>query len=426
MKKRLSIILFSAIMNIILLRVSIATANTTHNSSPMISGQTNPAATVYLQLDENDKGKGKWGFIDEDGNLLIYPAYDYVGAFYKERALVYIGSVDFMGYPKEGKYGFINKNGEIVIPIVYNSAKDFNSFGQAIVKEQDYYGIIDIEGKTVIPFEYTNISFSQSNNLYIACITEESNSNQSKRNVYYFIDPSGTITQFGFESPIAENGCLTVYSQDHDFQCALFSANGKQCTDYVYDDLKNFSEGIGRYKRGEKYGLITTSGIELTEPIFDQVGFVHNGQVVVQKNDKYCLSDINGNIIQEYNADEIRMYDSLEYGVLCAKKGNAFYIMTPDGEYISRGYKHTIVFEKNNMFYELENGVHYIIDSSGKEEVLPIECSDIKIYNDNRVFAYKNGLYALIDLEGNLITDFVWKDIIINTDTSDELIGICY
>ena len=388
-----------------------------------------------IHLKEEDAGREKWGFIDKDGHVMIYPEYDFASPFYCDRARVFVGTTSFMGSPENGKFGFVDRNGETVIPITYDYAFDFNQNNQAIVQKEGKYGVIDTEGNVVIPFEYTGISFSSANALYSAYVEDMSNPSVNERCEFYLIDSTGNTKRLGYETPYFEEGCIIVCSPTHDFACAMFSLEGQQLSDYIYEDLKNFSEGVGRYERNGKYGLITTTAEELTAPVYDQIGFVHDGKVLVIYKGKYCLIDLNGNVLQTYKADQIRMYDALQYGVMCALEGdpdrlgdpnNRYYLLAPDGQYISRPYKHTIVFAKKDVFYVLEDGVHYILDPSGKETVLPVECKDIEVYGEDRFFTYKDKKYAFVDLEGNMITQYLWSDVKINEENDMEWICVCY
>ena len=64
--------------------------------------------------------KGKWGFIDRKGKVVILPKYGYVDDF-REGLAAYTSFMD----DEIGKYGYINKGGEEVIPMSFNYARSF-------------------------------------------------------------------------------------------------------------------------------------------------------------------------------------------------------------------------------------------------------------------------------------------------------------
>lgn len=66
---------------------------------------------------------------------------------------------------KKGKVGFADSNGNVVIKCVYESAYPFSD-GYAIVTKSGKSGIIDASGKVVLPLKYNSIN-PWNNNLYL-------------------------------------------------------------------------------------------------------------------------------------------------------------------------------------------------------------------------------------------------------------------
>ena len=400
----------SIILTLMLFLPNIALSSSIEESK----GRFNTAST---HVSDATLESGKYYYIDQDGYLMLSQAFDYACAFVDDIARVYTGTISFMGYPDEGLWGYIGRDGEYLISPQYEYAYDFNEYDQAVVSQNAKYWIIDKERNNIFSRTYDHIEPYIKNNQYFAYNENPNETDFSKRIQYYLIDPSGLEKPLNCKQPTVYDGCITDYFSN---KFALFTSEGDQITDYTYDELGNFTEGIGRYKRDDKYGLISTSGEEITKPVLDQVGFFHNGQAVAYIGGKYCLIDQKGNMLQEYNVDKIRLYDALDYGVFVAFKGdlnntsdpnNRYFLISPDGKQLTREYKHTIVLAKENIFYELEDGVHYIINQEGHETAIPLECEDIAVYNSNRYFACKGKKYALIDIEGNMITDYIWADI---------------
>ena len=87
----------------------------------------------------------KNGYINQEGEIVINPQFDYARDFSEGLACVKIGD----------KYGYINQEGEIVINPQFDYARDFSE-GLACVKIGDKYGYINQEGEIVInpQFDY--------------------------------------------------------------------------------------------------------------------------------------------------------------------------------------------------------------------------------------------------------------------------------
>lgn len=88
--------------------------------------------------------QGKYGFINENGTVIIPFEYDNASDFEEGLARVFVN----------GHWGYINKLNRMVIPAEY----DFPTFpfhhGLAIVGKNNGVGFIDKDNHTVIPFDY--------------------------------------------------------------------------------------------------------------------------------------------------------------------------------------------------------------------------------------------------------------------------------
>jgi hypothetical protein len=126
--------------------------------------------------------QGKYGYIDEKGNVVIQPAYTNAWAFQDERAIV-VTSTD-----NDWIYGLIDKQGNFVIKPSYNSIQTLGeqrlALGKAIDPKQPYigslYAIADLNGQQLSGFRYNDV---QEYNKGLASVHD--------RRQTYFIDRSG-------------------------------------------------------------------------------------------------------------------------------------------------------------------------------------------------------------------------------------------
>ena len=81
----------------------------------------------------------KYGYIDINGNMVIKPTYDYATEFLDGRAIVRVDN---------GKEGFIDKTGKMIIAAKYDSIMPFYK-GKAQVKMGDYWYYMDTNGKII-------------------------------------------------------------------------------------------------------------------------------------------------------------------------------------------------------------------------------------------------------------------------------------
>lgn len=85
---------------------------------------------------------GKWGFINQDGELVIPYKYHYVRSFRDGLAMVKL----------YGKWGYIDWFGNEVIPIVFDEVTHFQD-SHAFVKKDGRIGLLDVAGNVTYDHE---------------------------------------------------------------------------------------------------------------------------------------------------------------------------------------------------------------------------------------------------------------------------------
>lgn len=94
-------------------------------------------AMAKLKAFQNEKGK--FGYKDESGLVVIQPQFDFAIAFSYGLAPVKIGK----------KWGYINEKGEVVIKAQFDHASFFTQDGFGLVELDGEYFFIDKVGKKV-------------------------------------------------------------------------------------------------------------------------------------------------------------------------------------------------------------------------------------------------------------------------------------
>lgn len=114
-----------------------------------------------------------YGYLSEDGTLIVEPSLSYASQFYDGLACV----------EKNEKKGYIDKHGNMVVDFIFDYANDFQD-GYACVGEQgsrietaddssdDTYGqrwgVIDTSGNIVLPIEYNSIAYDSADGMFTA------------------------------------------------------------------------------------------------------------------------------------------------------------------------------------------------------------------------------------------------------------------
>ncbi|MCT4581719.1 MAG: WG repeat-containing protein [Flavobacteriales bacterium] len=148
-----------------------------HNGMALVALTTVEKETQHHKI-TTTSNCSKYGYIDWNGDLIIPYKYEEAGAFRDEYAVIRkngkYGAINSKGkkvipekynllgaygsglFPfldKEGKWGYINRSNRIQINPIFDNAQPF-SYGYASVKKGRYWGLIDVMGKEIMPFNY--------------------------------------------------------------------------------------------------------------------------------------------------------------------------------------------------------------------------------------------------------------------------------
>lgn len=99
---------------------------------------------------------GLWGYIDAENNVVVDFQFDYARSFKQDRAVVKVGEF----------YGVINREGKFVIPPFYYDLMPYELEGYQYYISRDstfLQGVIDSVGREVLPHRYTYIMTYQPN-----------------------------------------------------------------------------------------------------------------------------------------------------------------------------------------------------------------------------------------------------------------------
>jgi len=234
------------------------------------------------------------GFVDANGSMVITPQYRLVtGGCFSAEGLVPIGDV------KKWVIGYIEMNGQVRVPFQYAWGGDFSE-GFAIVGLANKYGAIDIQGNLVVPVKYDALSdFSEG--LALAF-------NYGEKPGY--ITPSD---HFKFKGDFV-NGTVFMYGRaavcDASSQLIGFIDNtGCFVIPPKYSEAFVFSEGLAAVEYKGKWGFIDPQGNTIIAPEFDDVsvGFC-NGLAPVEKNGAWGYIDHKGTFVISPQFDEADVF----------------------------------------------------------------------------------------------------------------------
>lgn len=230
---------------------------------------------------------GKWGYMNEEGKLVIEAVYD--------------NGMDFNGgyasVTKGKQFLVINIRGE---ETVVEGAIDVKEFSEGLAparKSDKKFGFVDTEGKWAVPAKFETVGYFSDGLAWAK--TADGKLGYINKTGEWVIKPE---FEAGKEfDPVS--GLARVKKGE---QWGYVDQNGKFLTFSDTESYGDFSEGLADGKKGGLRGFYNNKGEWVIEPVFQGVRDFHNGYAAAKQNDKWGLIDKKGKWVIEPKFDGIK------------------------------------------------------------------------------------------------------------------------
>lgn len=261
---------------------------------------------IYTALSPDGAGTFRTGYVNQQGQWVIPPIYDWGNAFSQGVALV---GQSMEEKRNGGTYGWtadrvIDINGTPIAAFDeldqqgYSITQVQNGyvllFHRASIEEPIYYGIADLSGNLILPVTFFNAHLPQDG----LCLA------QTKKG-YGFWDTTGNVmVQPQYEDAKDFSEGLAAVQQDGKW--GFIDRTGEMAIAPVYDEVQSFSEGLAAVKVNGLWGFVNAFG-QLTVPAqYEAVQMFSGSVAAVQQNDKWGCIDQNGDCILSCKYEEVR------------------------------------------------------------------------------------------------------------------------
>jgi len=245
----------------------------------------------FFRVNIKFNDKPKWAIVDLRGNVTVIDGINYLFDFKNGRALVakkLKKENDSKG--DEFLFGYINRNGKPIIPLIYEDATEFSE-GLAFVKNKDFRGFIDTNNHPVIKMEnsagnkftegladindkrYRQGFMNKKGEIVIPLQFElldnfsEGLAFAIKGDTIGYINKTGKFefTVDGYAGkPFSDSMAFVgVLNEAKEMRWALINRNGERLTGYVFEEVRNFSEGVAAVKQNGRWFFIDKLGNEV-------------------------------------------------------------------------------------------------------------------------------------------------------------------
>jgi hypothetical protein len=331
----------------------------------------------------------KYGFMNEDGKVMIRHAFDFVGFFQEGLAIVALND----------KYGFINKHGDLQIPCRYESVGDFNN-GLSIVELKGKMGMIDRNGRYLFECVYDDLGIFSEGMVYASL---------NDKYGYYDINGKEVISHkfddaYDFRDGIANvesDGKQSIINQVGDYEIPL-----------AYSEIKLYYDTLYTFEEDGFYGIMNHKAQLFVEPIYTAISAVHNGLAIASIQDRVVYLDTLGIMVidngYELYPNYILKGEFIDGVSIASKKGKYGRINLKD-EVVTE-FKFENIGMGTDQFPGQKEGLWGVFDSKGKVQVIPSYESLEPSENGNYI-ASRNDTMCVIDSQGNTIVPFSFSEV---------------
>jgi len=270
-----------------------------------------------------------------------------------------------------------------------------------ILKENNMYGYIDINGTWIIKPTYKEAS-------------DFSNGNLAKiklNNKWGFINKLGKVIVKPIYDDVYNFTKEGLAGVKRDDKWGMIDINGKLVIELKFEELEDFKNNLAPAKIKSEWGFIDKNANWIIKPIFRKVHhFTNNGLALIEtKNYSQKYIDKEGKIVinlpkysyaESFSEDSLAIVHTDNYGII-NKDGD--WLVEPIFQYISK-------ITKSNLIEVKLNDKWGFIDNQGKWVIKPKFESVGSFYNQ-LASAKLDGKYGFINKEGDWVIEPKFKTV---------------
>jgi len=333
----------------------------------------------------------QYGFMDEEGGVVIDCQYEEVNEFHEGLAAVM----------KNGKYGTITPNNEVAVHFNYDLISDYQS-GCAIIEKNRLFGLIDRSGKILIQPTYSEMQFVFSDLLLY----------KEKERFGLMTTKEQKIIESTFTEFLPLNDQYAVVSNEDG--SGILHASLKLLISCEYEEITLFANGFMVKKKGQ-WGVIDFFGRTVIPVVFDEIYSTSYPYLMVKKaNTFFHISTANWNVVSAPcplfdGWKDLASFDGRYF--LCCKKGNYFWLDS------------SLKVVKPLKMFMIQQVAYCMVGKQKSTDLLGISdrqgvplskfiYSEVQFFSNGFMKVIHEGKMGLYSTMGTLITEAIYDNII--------------
>lgn len=412
---------------------------------------------------------GNWGVINSKGETIIEPAngemvvipnkakpvfictyeVNYVNGTYKTKAINEKNQQIFTEYEnvmaienynennelwfeenalkvqKNGKYGLINIDGKEILPCEYDSITVLKGIKNSLVLKKDAnLGIANTDGTIIVPVEYAEVK----------AITEDYKNGFIVKNAeskFGVIKSDGKVAldckYEGIENIIDNNKYIVKEN-------GIWKVIDETGTSYLEGKVSNaasMENGCAVIIENGKYGVVNIASEIKIPSEYENLTYMFDDKYIAKKDGKYGVINTNNETVIDFKYSDMKYNQTTDYIKAKNENGTYDYLtrdlsvkLTAGDETILKGfisiktgseikyYNYKLeektnkdVYTTNTLFIKKENGKYGFTDKQGKT-IVEAKYDDATEQNDyGYVAVKKDGKWGALDQYGNVVVE---------------------
>lgn len=407
-----------------------------------------------------DERKRMWGYSDLFGHWVIMPFYTKVSPFIERRAVVQKGKL----------FGVIDCEGNVILPPDYQKISNFDN-QKAWIKSGDLWGLVNDQGKILIPPRYDEIQpidhsefawlkkdgkwgllnvdrgqmlcqpqfeiakplssnatmvqnssglFGVVNHVSCNYIVQPEISHVKKVNQSLVLfEIKGKWGMLAYDGRIKANpeydtiytasSFLNVVKKNQKY--GIINNDGIVVAEPEYDEIGEYSEGLFSFRKGLKYGYLNLLGKVFIKPEYDEAQPFSNKQAIVRKNWSYGIINIHNQEIVPVQYGSLKRFMNWPLYLVSQKEKNGKfeYLLNLEGAKVSPGFQKVYFDSSSIVRVKMDNQIKFW--DIYKRDFIGQAYSAAKPFKNQYAFVMNNGLWGIIDKNGNFVVSPDYDDI---------------
>lgn len=346
---------------------------------------------------------GKYGVISILGKNILPIQYKEikVDEYYEaENAYRYSGYIVGNDTDKGTMYKYINYKTNIETKSEYQDIKRIVDYEDKdkfylIYEKDNKYGVIEDEN-TIINNEYDNIEYDNLNQLFIV----------KKDGKYGIVKLNGETLISCLYDEIDIEG-IYIYALKNEEQ-TIFNTSGEKIEDQKYKSVYNVENTNYKITINDenKYGVLDENNNSIISNNYFYIGYLGNNYFVVSgQNGKNGIIDNKGDVILDTKYDTIEKIEDTNLIDAVEINTNTITLFNNEMKELNKMSNANIFVEKNYIRIYSNKEQKYF-NSNGEEK------SNKEILSQNKIFSdVKDGKWGFVDSNRNVIVDYIYDDV---------------